>query len=152
MNIINTKTNSIIESEDICQEVFFRLYSKLDEIDNYKKWLFGAMKNVLFEYYKKKSKNENIDIDTAFNEEALTFVNGIKETRLIIEEALENVLLDDVERLILDYISFQNYSYSNVGKIMNLSKGQIKYKYSKIVQKILTFLKSKGINNLEELL
>ena len=109
------------------------------------------MRNVVYRYYEKKSKTP-VDIDTVFGDISLTYVNGFKDTRLIIEEAMENVELNEEELLIIDYIAFNNYSYTKTGEAMGLSKRQIGYKYLHAVKKIISYLESKGIKDIEDLL
>ena len=150
-NTVYGKVSNEEDALDICQEIFIILYEKFDTIENYRKWLFGTMRNVVYRYYEKKSKTP-VDIDTVFNDISLTYVNGFKDTRLIIEEAMENVDLNEEDFLIVDYIAFNNYSYTKTGEAMGLSKRQVGYKYLNAVKKILVYLESKGIKNIEDLL
>ena len=150
-NTVFSKIGNEHDANDICQEIFIIFFEKYEQVDNPRKWLFGVMRNVLFRYYEKKSKVD-VDIDTVFDDVSLTYVNGFRDTRIIIEEAIENIDLSEQERLILEYIAFNNYSYTNVGKIMGLSKRQVGYKYLGIVTKVTDYLKKKGITDIEELL
>jgi RNA polymerase sigma-70 factor (ECF subfamily) len=151
LNTVYTKVGNYQDAHDICQEIFIIFYNKFHEVENPRYWLFGTMKNVVYQHYRKKSKPE-ADIDEIFQDVSLTFVNGFRDTRLIIEEAIENVDLTEEERLLLDYIAFNNYSYTNVGKIMGLTKRQVGYKYLGVARKILAYLEQKGIRNIEDLL
>ncbi len=150
-NAVYTKVGNRDDTDDICQEVFLIFYEKFNEIENARKWLFGTLRNVIFRYYERKSRSD-IDIDKMFEDVGLTFVNGFRDARIIISEAIDNIEMSDEERIILDYIAFYNYSYSNVGRIMGLSKRQIGYKYLAVVKSILEYLRSQGIQDIEDLL
>ena len=72
---VYTKVGNYDESEDICQEIFMRFFRKFDEIIDFRKWLYGTLRNVLLEYYRKKSK-ERIDEYTLVEDVSLSYVNG----------------------------------------------------------------------------
>lgn len=151
LNTINSKIENYHEANDVCQEVFMAFYNKFDEIREHRKWLFGTLRNKLIDYYRKKS-NDASDVNDFFDDISLTFVNGFRDTRILIEEAIDSVVLEEQDRLLFDYIAINNYSYTNVGKILGLSKRQIGYKYLAIVKKILSYLQSKGIHDIGDLL
>ncbi len=150
-NTVYSKVGDENDAGDVCQEIFLILYEKFYEVENYRKWLFGTLRNVVMRYYEKKSKVE-LNIDDIFQDISLTFVNGMKDVRIIINNAIENINLNNEERLLLDYIAYNSYSYSNVGEIMGLSKKQVFLRYSKVVKKVLTRLKELGIQDIEDLL
>ncbi len=150
-NTVYGKTNNEDDTHDICQEIFIILYEKFETVENHRKWLFGTMRNVIFRYYEKKSKTP-VDIDNVFGDISLTYVNGFKDTRIIIEEAIAEVDLTEEETLILDYIAFNNYSYNKTAEAIGLTKRQVGYKYLGAVKKILSNLESKGVKNIEDLL
>ena len=152
LNTVFTKVGSKEDANDICQEVFILLYEKFDEVLNIRKWLFGTLRYVTYRYYEKQSKiRENID--KMFQDIALTFTNGFRDTRIIINDAIENTEMSDEGRLIFEYIAVYNYSYSNTGAILGLSKRQIGYRYLKLVNSILEYLKvHHGIEVIEDLL
>lgn len=139
------------DAQDICQEIFMICYEKLGEIENHRKWLFGTMRNVLYRYYEKNAKNP-LDLDAAFQDVSLTFVNGYRDIRILIEEALDKTKLTELEHLLITYIAFNSYSYSRAGAVLGLSKRQVGYRYQAAAGKILDFLRTKGIQNIEDLL
>lgn len=150
-NTIFTKTGNSHDSRDICQEVFIILYNKFEEVQNVRHWLFGTIRNVTLRYYEKKSKSD-VDIETLFEDENLAYVNGFKDTRILISNAIAKASLSDEDRTIFEYIAIYNYSYTNTGIIMGQSKRQIGYKYNMIIEEILRILNSQGIHSIEDLL
>lgn len=150
-NTLYSKTGNEFDARDICHEVFLILYEKLDEIKDVRKWLFGTLRFAALRYYEKKKKTPD-DIDTIFDDCALTYVNGFRDARIIISSAIAEAGLTEEERLLVDYIAFNSYTYHHTGKIMGLTLRQVGYKYLLAVRKIMEALKKRGIENIEDLL
>ncbi len=150
-NTVFTKTGNSHDARDICQEIFIILYEKFEDVQNIRQWLFGTIRYGTLRYYERKS-NSNVDIETLFEDENLSYVNGFKDARVIISGAIEKANLSDEDRTIFEYIAIYNYSYSNTGRAMGMSKRQIGYRYNSIIEEILRALASKGIHNIEDLL
>ena len=149
---VYTKVNNVDDAYDICQEVFVKFFEKFEEVENPRKWLYGALRLSVFDYY--RSQNKATNIDEVFNDIGLTFVNGFRDARIIISEVIENIDTFDKEedKLLFDMIAINNFSYSQVGKQLGLTKRQVQYKYGRIVQQILDQLNKRGIKNIEDLL
>ncbi len=147
------RINSIDDAEDITQEIFTRFFNKIDEVESPRKWLLGTMRMVLFEFYKKK-RDDLLDIDDVFTDVNLTFINGMKDQRLIISDILEDesTFGNDQNRLIFELVAIQRYTMEEAARELGLSRDQIKYRYAIINKNILTSLRKKGITNLEDLL
>ena len=149
---VKTKVESLDDVLDICQEVFIVFFEKLEEVENPRKWLYGALRLSVFEYYRKKNSEANID--EVFEDVSITFVNGFRDARIIIAEALEHEknFSGDDDRILFDLIAVYNFSYSEAARELGLTKRIVEYRYGRIVERILDSLKRKGIKNLEELL
>ena len=150
LSLILLKINDIEDARDLCQEVFIIFYEKCDSIYNIRPWLYGTMKNVLYRYY--ASKNQDVDIDKLFNSPELAFTNGFRDTRIIINEAIDHTGCDDEERIIFDLIARHNFSYENAARILGYTRRQVEYKYTQLVKGVLAYLKKKGITDIKELL
>ncbi|MBN1498447.1 MAG: sigma-70 family RNA polymerase sigma factor [Spirochaetes bacterium] len=150
---IYSKVGSLDDAEDICQELFIKLYDKLDEVENRRKWLYGALKLEVMAYYRKR-KAGTVDIDEIFDDAALAFVNGFRDTRIMISEAIEELdtISEPGDRVLFDLIAVRNFSYEEAGSQVGLSKRQVRYRYGLIVDRLVDYFKKKGINSLEELL
>ncbi|MFC1670497.1 RNA polymerase sigma factor [Spirochaetota bacterium] len=149
-NAVYTKVSDADDTNDICQEIFIILYNKFEEIMEPRKWLFGTIRNVVKRYYGKKHPDRNID--DVFDDISLTFVNGFRDSRILIEEAIENIDLSNDEETILNLIAFHNYQYSKVAKVLGFTRRKVEYDYQLVVKRIISYLKSKGIKKLEDLL
>lgn len=151
---IYAKIKNVSVCDDLTQEVFMRLYEKIDRVhpDKIRGWLYSTSKNVLLEYYKQSKKTaNNIDIDEINDNLAMSFVNSFKDTRLLVEGAIDT-LSEGEERQIFELVAINNFSYNETSKLLGMSKRQIQYKYGLILKKFLSHLKASGINNLEDLL
>jgi RNA polymerase sigma factor (sigma-70 family) len=153
-NAVFTKVGNRDDTKDICQEVFIRLFQKIDEVENPRKWLFSALKLVTLEYFRKKRTDDHLNVEDVFNDVGLTFTNGFRDTRIIISEAMENMenFQDEKDRIIFDFIAVSNFSYGNTAKILGLTRRQVEYKYGLIVDRILKYLAQKGIKSIQDLL
>lgn len=147
------KVRSREDAEDISQELFIKLYDKLGEVENRRKWLYGALKLEVMAYYRKK-KPGAVDIDEVFDDVALTFVNGFRDTRIMIGDALEDLdnFSDRTDQALFDLVAVRSFSYEEAGAQLGLSKRQVRYRYGLIVDRLVDYFKKKGINSLEELL
>ncbi len=152
-SVVYIKINQYEESEDLCQEIFIRLFNKFNEIDDIRKWLYGTMRNVLFEYYRKK-KVPTEDIEQYLDDSSMSFVNGFKEARHVIEDAMANIrnFDDEKDKVIFEMIAVYNYSFANTAKLMGLTYTQTRYKYQRTVERLTSYLKGRGIKDLEDLL
>ncbi len=152
-NAVYCKVSNLDDAEDICQELFIKFYDKLDTIENHRRWLYGALKLEVMTFYRRK-KHVNVDIDEVFNDVGLTFVNGFRDTRILINEAIEdmNNFKDDADRVLFDLVAIQNYTYEEAGVQLGMTTRQVRYRYGLIVDRLIDYLRKKGIGGLEDLL
>lgn len=149
---VYTKVNNTDDAYDICQEVFLKFFEKFDEIENHRKWLYGALRLAVFDHYRARDKSAKID--DIFKDVALTFVNGFRDARIIINEIIESTetFKNEEDRILFDLIAVNNFSYSMAGSQLGLTKRQVQYKYGLLVQKILDQFSKKGIKDIEDIL
>jgi RNA polymerase sigma factor (sigma-70 family) len=146
-NTIYLKVGNIEDAEDLCQEVFIALFNNMEEILNMRKWIFGTLRNVVLKYYRDRKSTDEL-----FEDMALTFVNGFRDLRLIINDSIQSAIKEDIDNSIVDLIGFHSYSYSNTSKLLGLTKRQVEYRYSQIVKRVIHNLNTHGISNIEDLL
>jgi RNA polymerase sigma-70 factor, ECF subfamily len=150
---IYSKVANFHEVEDICQEVFLRLFDKFDEVREPRKWLYGTLRNVVLDYYNEK-RRKDLNNEELFEDISMSFVNGMKDVRIIIEEAMDELSEDedDMARVVFDLIAVHNYSYNMVSKELGLTYKQVRTIFGKMSHKLSLYLNSKGIKTLEDLL
>ena len=73
------KTGKYQESEDICQEIFLSLFDNMESVENTRAWLYGAMRNMISDYYRKKGKTP-AEIELMVDESSAVYVNGFRDT------------------------------------------------------------------------
>jgi RNA polymerase sigma factor (sigma-70 family) len=151
--VVFSKLRNNETTQDLCQEIFTRMYVKFDEIRNYRTWLFGTMRLVLLEYYREKHHN-HVAIDDVFNDVNLTYLNAFKDTRLILEEAMQEMqnFGDEKNRIIFEMVTIRNLTYKETAQQLGISINQVRYRLERITERFIDYLRSKGINSLEELL
>jgi len=151
---VYTKVADKDDTKDICQEIFTRLYEKFDSVENVRRWLFSALKLVVLEYFRERKKNDNLDIDDVFEDIGLTFVNGFKDARIIINQSFENTenYKDEKDRQIFDLVAICSFTYDQASRQIGITERQVEYRYGRIVERILDDLKKKGIKNIKDLL
>lgn len=152
-NSIYSKLGNTDTAGELTQEVFTRFYAKMDNVENTRAWLQGTLRNVILEHYK-KNRTETIDIDGTFFDENTGYVNGFRETRIVLQEAFEAAgnYNDGKDRIIYELIAIKNYKHEEVARLLGITKRQVNYRYKCVVDRIVDYLKKKGVNRLEELL
>ncbi len=146
------------DAEDICNLVFMSYYHKMDQVEDTRNWLIGAVRFEISNFYRKKEKGvhkeDMIDIDDASYDPNLAFVNGARDVRIIIGEALQAMTkeISEKEHIIFDLIAINHFTYKQASKQLGITERQAKYYFSKAQMFFIDFLRKKGINNLSDVL
>jgi len=148
-----SRTGNYDDSEDITQEVFIRLHDKIDEVEEPRKWVFGCLRNVVMDHYKRKH-NRDVDIDVLLNDVSMGYVNGFREARVIIKDCIDQVFEEHGYRdaAIFELVAMYNYSFREAARHLNLNYKQVIYRYRNVAARLMEKLKEKGINEMGELL
>jgi RNA polymerase sigma factor (sigma-70 family) len=154
-SMIYQKINDHDSTHDLCQELFMRFHGKYDEIENHRRWLLSSVKYIMLEYLRKKKRKDNeIDIETMMNDAAMTFVNGMRDTRIMIEEALDTLVFfgEETNRTLFDMVALHQYTYKETAAYLGMTERQVRYKYRIVVNSLMRHFKEKGIHGMEDLL
>ena len=132
------------DAEDIVQIVFTKIYSieknKLPS-SNEASWLYSVTKNETINYL--KNKKNNIDLESIYelednNNEIDKIINQDKYNRIISK-------LNEKEREIVSLKILSNLSFEEIGKILNVPTGTIKWRYYKSVHTLKLLLSNLGM-------
>lgn len=132
------------DAEDMVQNVFTKIYSidknKLPS-SNEATWLYSVTKNETINYL--KNKKNNIDLDSIYelednNNEIDKIINQDKYNRIISK-------LNEKEREIVSLKILSNLSFEEIGKILNVPTGTIKWRYYKSVHTLKLLLSNLGM-------
>jgi RNA polymerase sigma factor (sigma-70 family) len=152
-SVVYAKINNADETEDICQEVFTRLYERFAEVENPRTWLYGAVRLVMLEHFRKKKGND-VNVDDLLDDVSMSYVNGFRDSRIIIGQALEdmNNYEDDSERIIFELIAIHNFTYKEAAVQLGITEHKLRYKYNRATERLMQYFREKGIKGLEDLL
>jgi RNA polymerase sigma factor (sigma-70 family) len=150
---VHAKINNPDAANDVAQEVFARFYEKFEDVLDARKWLYGAVRIVLLEYYRKHNLNED-DLESCENEPSEDSGNGIRETRDMIRAAIDSVVAGSKQSdaILFELIAVYDYSYKDAAMHLGMTEHQARYKYNQMSKKLLDYFKGNGINTLDELL
>jgi RNA polymerase sigma factor (sigma-70 family) len=156
VNALYNRVKNIEDAEDICHEIFVSFYRKFDEIRDARSWLMGAMKYSISNYYRRREGSDSscLDIDRVEDDISLSFENGAREIRIIINDAIENKenYTDERERILFDLIAINNYTYEQAARHLGMTRRQASYRYRQVSRRIIDLLRQKGISRIEDLL
>lgn len=132
------------DSEDIVQNVFTKLYtmdkSKLPN-NNEATWIYSVTKNETLNFLQKK--HSDISLENVYEIEDTD--NEINE---IIDKDTYNRLiskLDDKEKEIISLKILANFSFDEIGTLLNKPTGTIKWKYYKSIHTLKILLGNLGM-------
>ena len=127
------------DAEDIVQIVFTKIYSMDKEKlpnSNEASWLYSVTKNETINYL--KNRKNNIDLGRIYemeddNKEINKIINADSFNRLISK-------LNENEREIISLKILSNLSFEEIGKVLNVPTGTIKWRYYKSVHTLKLLL------------
>lgn len=139
LRYIQSRVNDYHLAEDLCSDVFVKVYEKLDTFNSKKAslstWIFTITRNRLIDYYRTRKVNVEIPEDLTYEED----YSDINEDRL---ESLANGLnnIDERSREIVVKHYYEGKSLKEIGENMGIS-----YTYIKILHRKALFLLRKYV-------
>ena len=137
MGYIYARLRSKADAEDVCQDVFMKVHSKLDCFDSGKAsistWIFSITRNSVIDFYRRKKPfgelNESLPEDGAIDDALLN-----DETLEELAEALAALPLQLRKIVVLHY--YDGLPLTEIAKKMNLSYGAVKLRHAKALREI----------------
>ena len=137
MGYIYARLRSRADAEDLCQDVFEKVHTKLDRFDPEKAsistWIYSITRNSVIDFYRKSRPfgelTENITEDGAIDDALLN-----DETLEELAEALAALPLQLRKIIVLHY--YDGLPLTEIAKKMNLSYGAVKLRHAKALREI----------------
>jgi RNA polymerase sigma-70 factor (ECF subfamily) len=133
-----------MQTDDIVQDVFIKLYQNLDLIrnkDSVLAWLFRSARNELYSLYRntklKKLYMESEDYDEIEKEDDFSLSEEIetKELNEIIMKELENINPEQKEIFVLK--EYSGLSYKEIAVLIDIDEELVKSRLYKVRQKLI---------------
>lgn len=139
------------DAMDAAQEVFIRFHGKLREVMEPRTWLYGTLRNVVFDMMKKKKPDLTVG---EMDDMGVTYINGFRDTRLMIQEALESDtnFIDENDRALFELVASYDFTYREAGEQLGMTERQAKYRFGLAVRRLADYFSERGIAKLEDLL
>ena len=127
------------DAEDITQIVFEKIYSMDKEnlpTKNETSWIYSVTKNETLNYF--KSNRNNINLDDIYEIED----NNQEISKIIDQENYNRLIskLNDNEKEIVSLKIISNFSFEEIGKILNMPTGTVKWRYYKAINTLKLLL------------
>ncbi len=139
-SILKNKT----DSEDVVQTVFTKIYTiSKDKLPTQKQasWLYSLTKNETITLLRKK--RNNIDLDSIYeiedkDNEVNNIIDQIEFNRLISK-------LNDKEKQVVSLKILANLSFEEIGKLLDVPTGTVKWRYYKSIHTLKILLGNLGM-------
>lgn len=127
------------DAEDVMQLVFEKIYSMDKEnlpTKNETSWIYSVTKNETLNYF--KSNRNNINLDDIYEIED----NNQEISKIIDQENYNRLIskLNDNEKEIISLKIISNFSFEEIGKILNMPTGTVKWRYYKAINTLKLLL------------
>ena len=132
MGYITTRVQRRADAEDLCSDVFEKVFRKLDEYDQGKAaistWIFTITRNTVIDYFRKSKPAAELDENLAADGEV---DDGLLQDETLSElaAALEKLPQELQDVIVLMY--HDRIPMTEVARIMHLSYGAVKLRHQK---------------------
>ena len=139
--------NSLFEAEDIFQEAFIKIFSRIHKFQydfSFHAWVRKIVVNTAIDYYKKNLKFANHKNHDDINESDYGSVEI--EDNLSTDELLETIQkLPEGYRIIFNMYEIEGYSHSEIAEMLNIAEGTSKSQLFKAKKYLKNLLVKKNI-------
>ena len=133
LRYINSQVNDYYLAEDLCSDVFVKVYEKLDTFDDKKAgistWVFTITRNRLIDYYRTRKVMVEIPETLTYDDDYSDIDDEMLEK---LAEALDKVDERSKKLIIMHY--YEGKTLKEVAELMDIS-----YPYAKILHKKALF-------------
>ena len=134
---MRSKVNDQYTAEDLCSEVFLKVYEKIDTFDENKAsistWIYTIARNNVIDFYRKNKITEEVPEELANDDDPLGELCE-NETLNSLAAALEK--LDERDRHIVIGRYYKNMKLKDLAEEMNISYSYIKILHNDVLKKL----------------
>jgi RNA polymerase sigma-70 factor (ECF subfamily) len=138
MGYIRGKVRSSADAEDLCSDVFEKIFTRFDQYDKTKSsistWVFTITRNTLIDHFRRNKPQEELDENLSDDSE---IDEGLLQTESLEELAAALRRMPDELRDLIVLRYYDNKPLTEVAELMGLSYGAVKLRH----QKALAMLK-----------
>lgn len=132
MGYIYSRVNRRAEAEDLCEDVFEKVFRRIDQFDREKAslstWIFTITRNTVIDHFRRTKPTEELDenlSDESEVDESLLQKESLQE----LASALKKLPQELTDLVVLRY--YDNKPLTEVAEIMGLSYGAVKLRHQK---------------------
>ena len=129
------------DSEDVMQELFYRLYKIAPEtkVDNPRAYIFSMARNLAFDKYKERQRYDSDEL----SEETVDEYNSLFEDRIISKLSLDDALtyISESGREIISLHINGNMKFREIANLLNLPIGTVLTRYNNSIKALKKLLK-----------
>ena len=128
---IRNHVNQIEDAEDLCSDVFIKIYSKIDTFDSSKAsistWIYAMTSNTVIDFYRTNHIHSEIPEDLAEEKSLIEDEVLSNESLEILAKALKELPQEQRDIIVLRY--YRGLTLQEVAAQMNLSYGVTKLRH-----------------------
>ena len=142
LGYIRNHVNSPEDVEDLCSDVFVKIYSKIDTFDETKAslstWIYAMTSNTVIDFYRTNHIHSEIPEDLAEDKSLIEdeVLNG--ESLEELAKALRALPQEQMDIIVLRY--YKGYTLQEVAEKMNLSYGVTKLRHREALGRLKDLL------------
>ncbi len=132
MSVALRYSSAKTEAEDIINESFFKVFSKLDQYDenyDFKSWFRTILVNTSIDYHRKYKKLKTYSTEEVINED-VDSNQGFDN--LLYEDILKGIqLLSPTYRLVFNLYAIDGFKHQEIAEQLNISVGTSRSNYAR---------------------
>ena len=140
---IRSRINSYQDAEDLCEDVFVKVYHKYETYDDTKSklstWIFNITRNTVIDYYRTHKEELEIIDNYDYPEEPDDSLD--EETLEELATALKTLSTELRDIIILHY--YEGYTLKQVSEKMKMTYGITKLRHAEALRKLKKILKER---------
>ncbi len=142
LGYIRNHVNSPEDAEDLCSDVFIKIYSKIDTFDETKAslstWIYAMTSNTVIDFYRTNHIHSEIPEDLAEDKSLIEDEVLNSESLEELAKALRALPQEQMDIIVLRY--YKGYTLQEVAEKMNLSYGVTKLRHREALGRLKDLL------------